>query len=237
MVIRKAGVPRNEREKYIMSGTERAIEILLADDHEVMRDGLRSFIERQPGLEVVAAVGTGRSAVRLAKKMRPDVVLMDIGMPDLNGIDATRQITGTLKGVKVLCLSMHKEQSMVGSMLRAGAAGYIVKSCAGRELVRAVHTVASGQTYISPAIAGDVVQEYVRGRPEPAGSVYAELSEREREILQLIAEGRCAKEIAGDLGISDKTVAAHRLKLMEKLDCRSVADLTRYAIRQGLVEA
>lgn len=212
------------------------IEILLADDHEVMRDGLRSFVERQPDMEVVAAVGTGRSAVRLAKKMKPSVVIMDVGMPDLNGVDATRQITRSIKTVKVLCLSMHKEQSVVGSMLRAGAAGYIVKSCAGRELVRAIHTVAAGDTYISPAIAGDVVQEYVLGRPEPAGSVYSELGEREREILQLIAEGRCTKEIAVDLGISDKTVAAHRLKLMDKLGCRSVADLTRYAIRQGLVQ-
>ena len=216
---------------------QETIRILLADDHEVMRDGLKSLIDRQPDMEVVAAVGTGRSAVRLAKEMRPDVVVMDIGMPDLNGIDATRQITGKLKTVRVLCLSMHKEQSMVGSMLRAGAAGYIVKNCAGRELVQAIHTVADGDTYISPMIAGDLVQEYVSGRPDPPGSVYSELSEREREILQLIAEGRCTKEIASDLGISDKTVAAHRLKLMEKLDCHSVADLTRYAIRQGLVQA
>ena len=213
------------------------IRVLLADDHEVMRDGLVQLVDRQADMEVVGAVGTGRSAVRLAKKTRPDVAIMDLAMPDLNGVDATRQITGEINTVKVLCLSMHKEQSMIGSMLRAGAAGYIVKSCAGRELVRAIRTVAAGDTYISPTVAAGVVQEFIRGRPEPAGSVYSQLSEREREILQLIAEGRNTKEIAADLDISDKTVAAHRLRLMEKLGCHSVADLTRYAIRQGLVQA
>lgn len=212
------------------------IRILLADDHEVMREGLQSMLERQSDIEIVATVGTGRSAVRMAETLQPDVVIMDIGMPDLNGIDATRQITEKIKGVKVLCLSMHKEQSLIGSMLRAGAAGYIVKNCAGRELVQAIHTVFEGSTYISPIIAGDIVQAFVRGRPEPAGSVYSDLSEREREVLQGIAEGRNTKAIADDLGISDKTVAAHRLKIMEKLDCHSVADLTRYAIRQGLIQ-
>lgn len=212
------------------------IRILLADDHEVMREGLQSMLERQSDIEIVATVGTGRSAVRMVETLQPDVVIMDIGMPDLNGIDATRQITEKIKGVKVLCLSMHKEQSLIGSMLRAGAAGYIVKNCAGRELVQAIHTVFEGSTYISPIIAGDIVQAFVRGRPEPAGSVYSDLSEREREVLQGIAEGRNTKAIADNLGISDKTVAAHRLKIMEKLDCHSVADLTRYAIRQGLIQ-
>lgn len=215
---------------------DQTIRVLLADDHEVMRDGLEQLIGRQDDMEILATVGTGRSAVRLTRKLRPHVVVMDIGMPDLNGIDATRQIVGKLSNVKVLCLSMHKEQNLIGSMLRAGACGYLVKNCAGRELIDAIRTVASGGTYISPVVAGDVVQEFVRNRPEPEGSVYNTISEREREILQLIAEGRNTKEIADALEISDKTVAAHRLKLMEKLDCHSVADLTRYAVRQGLVE-
>lgn len=219
-----------------MAERKKQIKIMLADDHDVMRDGLASLIAGQADMEVVAAVGTGRSAVRVVTQLHPDVVVMDIGMPDLNGIDATRKIISAGSSARVLCLSMHKDQNTIGSMLRAGASGYLVKNCAARELVDAIRTVASGETYISPAIAGDVVQEYVRARPEPAGSVYAELSEREREVLQLIAEGRNTKEIADDLGISDKTVAAHRLKLMDKLDCHSVADLTRYAVRQRLVE-
>lgn len=215
---------------------EKTIKILLADDHEVLRDGLQALVGHHPDIEVVAAVGSGRGAVQLARELQPDVVVMDIGMPDLNGIDATRQITAEPYAARVLCLSMHKEDSLIGEMLRAGASGYLVKNCAGRELVDAIRTVASGQTYISPMIAGDVVQAYVRARPEPDRSVYARLSEREREILQLVAEGRNTKEIAEQLGISEKTVAAHRLNLMKTLDLHSVADLTRYAIRQGLVE-
>ena len=220
-----------------MKADSGVLKVILADDHEVMRDGLQSLIEGQSDMSVVATVGTGRSAVRLAKKMNPDVVVMDIGMPDLNGIDATGQIAEDAGHVTVLCLSMHKEQSMIGAMLRAGASGYLVKNCAARELVDAIRTVASGKTYLSPAIAGDVVKTYISGRPEKGGSVYSETSDREREVLQLIAEGRNTKEIADVLGISDKTVAAHRVKLMEKLGCPSVADLTRYAIRQGLVDA
>ena len=212
------------------------LKILLADDHEVLREGLEGLISRQEDMEIVAAVGTGRSALRLAGELKPDVVVMDIGMPDLNGIDATRRIRAEHPAVKVLCLSMHKERSLIGAMLKAGAAGYLVKNCAGRELVQAIRTVAAGETYLSPMIAGDVVEAYVRNQPQQDGGVYAELTEREREILQLIAEGRNTKEIADALGISDKTVAAHRLKLMEALDLRSIAELTRYAVRQGLVE-
>ena len=219
-----------------MAESKKTIKVLLADDHEVLRDGLQSLIEGQADMEVVAAVGTGRSAVRIAGKMRPDVVVMDIGMPDLNGIDATRQIVGDSSNVKVLCLSMHKEQSMIGSMLRAGASGYLVKNCAGRELVTAIRTVASGETYISPMVAGDLVQEYVRGRPEPDGSVYADISEREREVLQLIAEGHHTKMIADRLHISPKTVLAHRENLMKKLGIDSIASLTRYALQQGISE-
>ncbi|MEJ2720513.1 MAG: response regulator transcription factor [bacterium] len=215
---------------------EKTIRILLADDHEVLRDGLQALINRQPDMDVVAAVGSGRSVVEQARMLQPDVIVMDIGMPDLNGIDATRQITTDSCAGKVLCLSMHKEQSLIGAMLQAGASGYLVKNCAGRELVDAIRTVASGHTYISPMIADEVVEGYVRKRSDPGPNVYSELSGREREILQLIAEGRNTKEIADQLAVSEKTVAAHRLNLMKKLDLHSIADLTRYAIRQGLVE-
>jgi DNA-binding NarL/FixJ family response regulator len=214
----------------------KVIRVLLADDHEVLRDGLVALIERQADMQIVATVGSGRSAVQLAGQLRPDVVVMDIAMPDLNGIDATRRLTSGPNPIKVLCLSMHKEQSLIGSMLRAGAAGYLVKNCAGRELVDAIRTVASGQTYLSPMIAGDVVQEFVCSRPDPSRSVYARLSEREREVLQLIAEGHNTKEIADRLHISEKTVAAHRLNVMKTLNIHTIAELTRYAIRQGIVE-
>lgn len=212
------------------------IRVLLADDHEVLLEALMSLLAEQADMEVVATAGTGRDALNLADQHRPDVVVMDIGMPQLNGIDATRRLMEEDPGVKVLCLSMHKDSHMVSSMLRAGAAGYLVKNCACRELVEGIRTVASGQTYLSPAIVGDILSEPAGRGSERRGGVYAQLSAREREILQLIAEGRSAKEIAADLGISDKTVAAHRLSLMEKLECQSVADLTRYAVRQGLIE-
>ena len=219
-----------------MNTHTKTIRVLLADDHEVMRDGLEALISSQANMEIVGAVGTGRSAVRLAKEMRPDVIVMDIGMPDLNGIDATRKIVNETPHVRVLCLSMHKERGKIEAMFQAGASGYLVKDCAGRELLDAVRTVASGNIYISPGIAGDLVQTFIRGEREPATGIYSDLTVREREVLQGIAEGRNTKEIAADLDISDKTVAAHRLNLMDKLECQSVADLTRYAIRQGLVK-
>ena len=212
------------------------IRILLADDHAIMRDGLQSLIQAQPDLELVAAVGSGREAVSQAIAVGPDVVVMDIAMPDLNGIDATRKIVSENPHIKILCLTMHKEQSMIQAMFKAGACGYLVKENAGRELLDAIRTVATGETYISPVIADDLVQAYICREGGVSNSIYSELTSREREILQLIAEGRNTKEIAAELDISDKTVAAHRLSLMDKLECPCVADLTRYAIRQGLVK-
>lgn len=218
-----------------MSKPTTPIRILLADDHAVLRDGLLALIAAQNDMAIAGAVSTGRSAVRLAEKMRPDVVVMDIGMPDLNGIDATRKIIRATPHMKVLCLSMYKQSTMIEAMFRAGASGYLVKDCAGRELLDAIRAVASGKSYISPSIAGDVVRKYVSDDNVTRGGVYSELTTREREILQLIAEGQHTKAIASTLDISDKTVAAHRLNLMSKLDAHSVADLTRCAIRQGLI--
>jgi DNA-binding NarL/FixJ family response regulator len=214
----------------------RKIRIVLADDHAVVREGLKSLLEAESDLVVVADAGDGRAAIEAARTLAPDVLVMDIGLPDLNGIDATRQLARDLPDVKVLCLSMHKEKRIIGAALRAGAAGYLVKSCASRELAEAIRTVARGKTYLSPDIAGDVLQELMQGADGDKKGVYAALSPREREVLQLIAAGRTTKEIAAGLHLSEKTVATHRLNVMEKLELYSVADLTRYAIREGLVE-
>jgi DNA-binding NarL/FixJ family response regulator len=218
-----------------MTGTKE-IRILLVDDHAIVREGLRTLLASEPDMTVIADTGDGRSALALARKHAPDVVLMDVGMPGLNGIDATRQISTELPMAKVLCLSMHKEKRIVSAVLRAGAAGYLVKHCASRELVDAIHAVVSGKTYLSPEIAGEVVNEMVDNAPPARGGLFGRLSEREREVLQLIAEGRSTKEIAAKLHLSEKTIAAHRLNIMEKVQLHSVADLTRYAIREGLVE-
>jgi DNA-binding NarL/FixJ family response regulator len=168
-------------------------------------------------------------------KYRPDLLIMDVGLPDMNGIDATRKVIRHCPDTKVICLSMHDERQIVVSMLRAGASGYLIKNCAGRELMDAIRAVSAGRKWVSPAVSGELVHEYVVSNEKDSECICRELTEREREILQHIAEGKNTKEIGELLHISDKTVAAHRLKLMEKTDCASVADLTRYAIRQGLI--
>jgi DNA-binding NarL/FixJ family response regulator len=212
------------------------IRILLADDHAIVREGLSALLALEPDMTVVAQADDGRRAVALAGELRPDVVVMDIGLPELNGIDATRQIAREQPRVKVLCLSMHSEKRIVMAVLEAGAAGYLVKSCASRELAEAIRNVAAGRTYLSPAIAGELVQELLRHRPGRGEGAYGELSEREREVLQLIAEGHSTKEIAAQLHRSEKTVAAHRVHILAKLHLQGVADLTRYAVREALIE-
>jgi DNA-binding NarL/FixJ family response regulator len=166
----------------------------------------------------------------------PDVVIMDIGMPELNGVDATRQIVADLFKAKVLCLSVHRETSVVRAMLEAGAKGYVLKTSAARELIEAVRTVAAGETYLSPPVAGDIVQHCVLGNGVGQGGAYVDLTEREREVLQLIAEGHHTKMIADRLHITPKTVLAHRESAMRKLGVDSIASLTRYALREGLSE-
>ncbi|MFH1570332.1 MAG: response regulator transcription factor [Gemmatimonadota bacterium] len=212
------------------------IRILLADDHRIVRDGLRALIEQQPDMTVVAEAEDGRTAVQLARAEEPDVAILDIGMPELNGIDATAQIRAAVPRTRVIALSMHSDRRFVAGALRAGASGYLLKDCAFEELTRAIHTVVANQTYLSPAIAGTVVEGYVRGSASTAAEANppVELTAREREILQLIAEGCSTREIAGRLFVSDKTVETHRRNIMEKLDLHSIADLTRYAIRIGL---
>jgi DNA-binding NarL/FixJ family response regulator len=217
--------------------TPKTTKVLLADDHAVLREGLRALLEQEPGMEVVGEAADGRTAVALTTDLRPHVVVMDIGMPDLSGVEATRQIAALSSGPRVLCLSVHREASMVQAMLEAGASGYLLKTSASRELLDAVRAVAAGETYLSPPIAGQVVSRHVRGGGSPpTGGAYGDLTPREREVLQLIAEGKHTKAVARELGISPKTVLAHREKVMKKLDIDSVAGLVRYAIREGVSE-
>lgn len=211
------------------------IRILLADDHQILRDGLRSMIENEEGMSVVAEAGDGRQAVRLAKEFKPDVVIMDISMPDLNGIDATRKIVRSLPGVKVLALSMHSDRRFVLGMLEAGAVGYLIKNCAFNELASAVRSVALGKLYLCPSIQGIVVESYLNKKPSVAYAAGGPITPREREVLQLIAEGMSNKQIGAHLGIAGKTADAHRRNIMAKLKIDSVAALTKYAIREGIV--
>jgi DNA-binding NarL/FixJ family response regulator len=213
------------------------IRILLVDDHGIVRDGLQALLERDPEFCVVGTAADGRAAVSLSRTLRPSVVVMDLAMPGLNGMDATRKIKSAQPEISVLCLSMHSEERFVAAALDAGAAGYLVKDCAADELTRAIRVVAGGRIYLSPAVAGLVVNGYKAGRPQPKTSIFAVLTPREREVLQLIAEGHATKAIAERLHLSVKTIGTHREHLMCKLDTRSMAGLVKHAIQNGLVSA
>jgi DNA-binding NarL/FixJ family response regulator len=211
-----------------------SVKIILADDHRIMREGLRALLEREAGIEVIAEADNGRKTVELSRELNPDVVVIDIGMPDLNGIDATRQIVSEAPAVKVIALSMHSDRKFVREMLSAGASGYLLKDSAFEELGTALATVINNQTYLSPKIADTVVKDYL-GKVEPKESkVSPALTKREREVLQLIAEGKTTKDIASQLYVSIKTIETHRKQIMDKVGLNSVAELTKYAIREGL---
>lgn len=211
-----------------------SLRILLADDHQIVCDGLRMVIEGHGDMEVVGVAKDGREAVSLARQLSPDVVIMDVAMPELNGIDATRRILELLPHVKVVALSMHSDRRYVTGMLAAGVAGYLLKDCAAQELAQAIHTVVAGKVYLSPGIAGVVVEDYTRQLASADEQPVSVLTVREREVLQLLAEGNSTKQIARTLHLSVKTIETHRRQTMEKLDLRSVAELTKYAIREGL---
>lgn len=211
-----------------------SIRILLADDHLIFREGMRSLLAREPDIDVVGGAENGRETVRLARELKPDVIVMDITMPDLNGMEATRQIKRRIPDTKVLCLSMHSDRRYVLDMFRAGVSGYLLKNCAYKELSDAIHIVALNQVYISPQIAHIVVDESIAQQPPDTSSVQSILTPREREVLQLIAEGRNTKQMALKMHLSSKTIEAHRRRIMKKLHIRSVAELTKYAISEGL---
>lgn len=210
-----------------------SVKILLADDHQLMRQGLRSMLDEQENFEVVGEAEDGRTAVQLARELQPDLVIMDVTMPDLNGIDATRQIRAENPRVKVIALSMHAERQFVMEMLGANASAYLPKDCPVDELLTAIDAVMRGDIFLSPKVTGVLVKEVVGGVPE-AGAFCGTLSPREREVLQLVAEGKSSKEIALMLHLSSKTVEGHRRQIMDKLKLYSVAELTRYAIREGV---
>lgn len=211
-----------------------SVRILLADDHGIIRQGLRSLLEKQPDMEVVAEAEDGRKAFSLVRELVPDVAIMDITMPNLNGVDATRRIVGEFPKVKVIALSIHSNRRFVADMLKAGASGYILKECLFDELVLAIRTVAAGDIYLSPRITGVVVDDYVERLLTTADTQLAVLTDREHEVLQLLTEGKSMKQIALELHVSTKTIEGNRRQIMEKLDIHSVAELTKYAVREGL---
>ena len=208
------------------------IRVLLADDHALVRAGMKSLIESTEAFEVVAEASNGREAVRLARTLKPDVALLDIAMPELNGLDAARRLAAECPEVRVLILSMHTDPGYVREALQAGTAGYLLKEASVEELELAIRAALRGERYLDPRVSKQVIEDYVRGLDAPEGPV---LTPRQREILQLIAEGRSTREIAGRLHLSVKTVEAHRAQIMDRLGIRDVPGLTRYAIRIGLI--
>jgi DNA-binding NarL/FixJ family response regulator len=214
-----------------------SIKVLLADDHRLMREALRSIVEKEPDMKVVGEAADGRSAVRLAREVSPDIVIMDIAMPELNGVEATQQIFSEAPNIKILALSMHSDEHFVAGMLKAGASGYLLKDCAAEEMVQAIRSVIGGREYLSSKVAGIVVQGYRRSwgaSPKDRSDRAPGLTTREREVLQLVAEGETSKRIADQLFVSVKTVDAHRQNIMGKLDIKTVAGLTKYAIQKGI---
>lgn len=211
-----------------------SIKVLLADDHQIFREGLRAMLEKETDIQVVAEADNGRDSLELVDQLKPSVVVMDINMPDLNGMEATRRIVHQSPGTNVLALSMHVDKRFVDGMLKAGACGYVPKDCDRDELVNAIRAAAAGQTYLSPAVAGLVVDSYLRLNDQNTPSSLDVLTAREREVLQLVAEGWASKQIANKLHISVKTVETHRHQIMEKLDIHSIAELTKFALREGL---
>ena len=208
--------------------------ILLVDDHQMMRDGLRAVLERESDLHVSGEAADGRAALELCASLHPDVVVMDIGMPGLNGIEATRQVTAQHPRTRVVALSMNADRRYVHAMFEAGAWAYLVKSSASEELIRAIRAVAHDEKYVSPTVASAVLDAFVGGPKAAQRDPRSELSPREREVLQLLAEGMTSKEIAGKLDLAVSTIETHRKQIMAKLELRSVAELTKFAIRTGI---
>lgn len=210
------------------------LRVLLVDDHRIVLEGLRALVSEHSGLEVVGVACDGATAIELTRKLRPDVVVMDIAMPGMNGIEATRRIVAEFSRTRVLVLSMESERRFVLDVLRAGAHGYLLKDCSQDELVSAIRHVAAGEPYLGPRITEMIIRAYMERIPDDALLTHTLLSLREREVLQLIAAGKSTKEIAFAFGVSLKTIETQRHSIMKKLNLYSVAELTKYAIREGL---
>lgn len=208
------------------------IRILLADDHAVVRQGFKMILSAQPDMEIVGEAGNGREAVELAETLKPDIVVMDVAMPELNGIEATRRLTASSPHTRVVALSMHKDNVYVREILRAGARGYLLKDSVAADVVAAIRAVARGESYLSPAVSNAVLDDYRKHVTNPIDL----LSSREREVLQMLAEGKTNKEIAVVLNLSVYTVDAHRGRIMEKLNVHSINELVRFAVRNGLID-
>lgn len=211
-----------------------AVKVLLVDDHQIMREGMSALLRKYSGFEVVGQASDGRQALEMVEELKPDIVIMDVGMPNLNGIDATHRMLSQHPGLKVMALSTHSDGSVVVKMMRAGAAGYILKESAFDELIEGLNTLMEGKTFLCKKVSKLVFSEYMTiiNNSEPLKK--DELTSREREVLQLVAEGNTTKEIAAKLNLSTKTIDSHREHIMEKLKIRNIAGLTKYAIREGL---
>jgi DNA-binding NarL/FixJ family response regulator len=211
------------------------IKVLIADDHQIVRDGLRALLEKEADLQVIGEATDGRTVLRMIREQAPRVVIMDVAMPNSNGIEATIQIKKEFPEVKVIALSMHDDRRFVLSMIKAGASGYLIKDCAFKELVRAIQVVVvQNKIYLSPGITDVLVEKYLSDTPTQERIVFSLLTPREREVLQLIAEGKTSNQIAEHLHVSIKTVETHRAAILTKLNVRSVAELTKFAIREGI---
>jgi len=212
------------------------LRILVADDHEIVRHGIRALVTAHAGWEVCGEAINGREAVEKTAEMRPDIVILDIGMPSLNGLNATRQIVQANPGTKVLILTMHESDQIVREVLAAGARGYLLKSDAGRDLSTAIEALHCNKTFFTSRVANMVLETFRRGEPKPEGKLKDVLTAREREVVQLLAEGKSTKEVAVFLGLSVKTAETHRSNIMRKLDIHSVSELVLYAVRNNIVQ-
>ena len=210
------------------------VRILLADDHQIMREGLKALLGERSSVEVIAEAGNGIEALAIARRERPDVIVMDIAMPDINGIEVTRQLKSELADIKIIALSMHSDRRFVSEILKAGASAYVLKQAAFEDLEKAIKAVMRNRTFLSTDIFESVVSDYVSQLSTSEYNAYRQLSDRERQVLQLLAEGNSTKEIAFKLHVSVKTIESHRQNIMNKLGIRTLAGLTKFAVREGL---